>query len=116
MISRKLTLAAALVAASTLTAYAQTDSSNPTQAPSTGATESPGGTARPDNPGPTAKVPGKSDPVTTGENSSHPSQAPTTGAANGAMHHQDLRPGASGPTSGSGEPTSGSTDPKTPTR
>jgi hypothetical protein len=115
MISRKLTLAAALLAASTLTGYAQ-NTSNPTQAPSTGAAESPGGTARPDNPGPAAKTPAESAPPTVGENSSHPSGAPTTGATTGAMHHQDLRPGTAGNVPSTGEPASGSTDPKTPTR
>ena len=115
MISRKLTLAAALLAASTLTGYAQ-NTSNPTQAPSTGAAESPGGTARPDNPGPTANRPGETAPPTVGDNSSHPSGAPTTGATTGAMHHQDLRPGTAGNVSGTGKPVSGSTDSKTPTR
>ena len=114
MISKKLTLAAALLAASTLTGYAQTNSSNPAQAPSTGAAESPGGTARPDNPGPAANMPGQSDPVTEGDNSSHPSQAPTTGATTGAMHHQDLRPAP--PAQQTGKPLSGSTDSETPTR
>jgi hypothetical protein len=115
MISRKLTLAAALVAASTLTAYAQTNSSNPTQAPSSGAAASPGDTARPDSPGPAANVPGQSQPVDETQNSSHPSQAPTTGSTTGALHHQDTRPGMpSQPTNG--RPESSSTNPATPTR
>jgi hypothetical protein len=112
MISGKLTLAAALVAASTLTAYAQTNSSNPTQAPSAGAASSPGDTARPDSSGSTANVPGVSDPVDPSQNSSHPSQAPTNGSTTGAMHHQDLRPG----TGGNRGPEGSSLNPKTPTR
>ena len=112
MIAKKLTLAAALVAASALTAYAQTNSSNPSQAPSSGAAASPGDTARPDSPGPTANMPARSDPVDPSQNSSHPSQAPTTGSTTGALHHQDLRPGSGG---NSGPPAS-STNPETPTR
>lgn len=112
MIAKKLTLAAALLAVSTLTGYAQTNSSNPTQAPSLGAGESPGGTGRTDNPGPTANMPGKTAPPTAEENSSHPSQAPTTGET----HHQDLRPGTAGEVPSTGKPVSGSTNSKTPTR
>src|SRR5947208_371735 len=93
MLIKKLTLAAALVAATALTASAQTNSSNPTQAPSTGAATNPAGTASPDNPGPAANMPGnpsRPNAANPSQNSSVPSQAPTTGQ--GQQHHPDARP------------------------
>ena len=98
MILKNLTFAAALVAASALTAYAQSDSSNPAQAPSQGAASTPGGTAKPDSPGPAANMPGhtsKPNNADPAQNSSTPAQAPTTGA--GARNHPDLRPGMASP-------------------
>jgi hypothetical protein len=83
MLNRKIMLAAAVVAVFPLAAGAQTNSSNPTQAPVTGGAPPTAG-AKTEAPGPNANAPGAAKQPTPAQNSSNTTQAPVTGANPGA--------------------------------
>jgi hypothetical protein len=73
MLSKTLMLAATVVAMSALAANAQSNSSNPTEAPTTG------GAAKTESPGTNAQVPGPAKSVNPNQSSSsNPTEAPTS--------------------------------------
>src|SRR5436190_1908104 len=96
MLNRKILLAAAIVAVFPLAAGAQTNSSNPTQAPVTGAA---GADAKTEAPGANAKMPGAAKQPTPAQNSSNTTQAPVTGggAPSAAAKSETPGPNAKAP-------------------
>jgi len=104
MLNRTVVFAVALATLGPVVAMAQTSSSNPTQAPVTGAP--PSGAAKTESPGSAAGVPAVSAPANPAQNSSNPTQAPVSGGAapSGAAKTEAPAPTANVPAA-SAQPT-----------